>query len=252
MGIPNLTAAEREYLKDKGLKVSTYGLFIFTADGKMLASGQEYDAGRVKRMLIDSLRKAGTRPVALPRLDTSDKDKLRKPPEGGLVLYVTWKVLGGYNLPAGSGPGTKLVQHSLGVDRMWVRKDEADALASGTLPASLTKRMLQHLHYTMPGHVREPEVRLDNGRISGSFSDNASDQGSILGFVEVSSGSVTRLEVIAKGWSTRVDDFGFSAGLSVVPKGQLVPVAVLFSLADPQDELAKVLPSRAKSDRYLR
>jgi hypothetical protein len=63
---------------------------------------------------------------------------------------------------------------------------------------------------------------------------------------------VTRFDLLARGTGTRVEDFGFSAGLGKVPKGQKVPVALLFSLADPRDDLARVPPHRAKHNGYLK
>jgi hypothetical protein len=67
----------------------------------------------------------------------------------------------------------------------------------------------------------------------------------VLGVTEVEDGRARGFELVAKGWGERVSDCGFSASLTVVPSGRKVPVAVLFTLTDPEDELARVPPQRA-------
>ncbi len=65
-------------------------------------------------------------------------------------------------------------------------------------------------------------------------------------------GEVTRLDLLVKGWGERVADCGFSAGLTVVPKATKVQVAILFTLADPRCDLARVPPHRIKSANYFK
>jgi hypothetical protein len=69
--------------------------------------------------------------------------------------------------------------------------------------------------------------------------------------VEVKAGRVTRFDLLAKGLGEQVIDCGFSASLTVLPKDKKLPVAVLFTLLDPADFLAKVVPLRAGSENYL-
>jgi hypothetical protein len=256
---PNLTPAEREFLTgfDSGIKACTIGMSVFTADGAKLASGGGFEADGVKRMLRQALaefKPEAVRATVPPR----DVGAVRAAPEGGLTLYVTWKLLDRFE-PEGSattGNGTydRFFQESIGSDRLWVRRDEAEALAAGALPESLKARMLRyHLRYVMGKDVRALDVALRDGRIEGSFP--VADEGrraQALGFVEAKDGKVTRFELLVRGWARRVEDFGFSAGLSVVPKGALVPVALFFELADPAEGLAQVLPHRSNDPRYLR
>jgi hypothetical protein len=103
----------------------------------------------------------------------------------------------------------------------------------------------------MAGKVPSLEGTLRNGRFCGSFVSDSGDRGHVLGQVTVAEGRVRCFELLAKGWGRRVSDCGFSASLTVVPEGKKVPVAVLFSLADPGDELARVLPHRCKDEGYL-
>jgi hypothetical protein len=137
------------------------------------------------------------------------------------------------------------------MDRLWVRKDEADALARGEFLPSLKKRMVPHISYVVAGVVKSLELTLKDGRVTGSFRTGRGDVGELLGFVQAKDGRVTRFDLLVKGLGERVIDCGFSASLTVIPKGKKVPVAVLFSLLDPADNLARVVPARANGKSYL-
>ena len=263
----NMTAAEKEFLRDRGLKFSTQGMSVFTAGGQVLGMGGGFEPTDVKQMLAKALEKyQPEESVAIPPRDEKDL-ALQRPPEGGLILYVSWKVLGGYDLSEATlvtkyEHYNKHMVDSVGVDRLWVRKDEAEALVQGTLPESLQKRLAWHLNYTMAGgeriqaywaagKLKNCAMSLHDGRLSGSFQTGSDDPGQMLGFVEAKDGKVTRFDLIAKGKGSWVEDCGFSACLRMVPKGKKVPVALLFSLADPKDDLARVPPHRAKHHGYL-
>jgi hypothetical protein len=139
---------------------------------------------------------------------------------------------------------------------LWIRKDEAEALAGGALPESLRRRILPHLTYALAGAKggkrNSLDLKLEKGLLTGTFQTEAGDHSALLGHVEARDGRLTRLDLIARGPGTWVEDCGFSAGLRMVPKGQKVPVAILFTLADPRDDLSRVPPHRAKHNGYLR
>jgi len=256
----NMTAAEKEFLGDRGLKFCTQGMSVFTAGGKVLGMGGGFEPDDVKRLLVKALEdyRPEEPPVMVPPRDEKDP-ALRKPPADGLVLYVTWKVLGGYDRSQSplklNERYDKHIQDSVGVDRLWVRKDEAEALAAGTFPESLRKRILWHVSYTMAGgkggKLKTFDLALRDGRLTGSFQTDADDPGHLMGFVETRDSKVTKFDLVVKGLGGWAEDCGFSAGLRMVPKGKKAPVALLFSLADPQDDLARVPPHRANHNGYL-
>jgi hypothetical protein len=257
----NMTAAEKAFLADKGFKFSTQGMSVFTAGGKLLGMGRGFEPDQVKQMLEKALEQY--RPedaVSVPPRDDRDPG-LQKAPAGTLVLYVTWKVVGEYDrtqspLLTPIPRYNRQVQDSMGVDRLWVRKDEAEALARGAFPDSLRKRVLPHLTYTLAGgrdgKVKSFDLDVRDGRLTGSFQSVGGEPCRLGGFLDVKGSKVTRFDLVAKGLGTWVEDCGFSACLRMVPKGTKVPVAVLFSLADPQDELARVPPYRVSHNGYLR
>jgi hypothetical protein len=258
---PNLTASEKEFLSafDSGVKACTIGMSSFTADGRKLASGGGYEAGSVKSLLKKALAefKPETVSATVPPRDEAAGAGLRRPPEGGLILYVTWKLIGDVqaqgNATTGDGRYDKVFQQSLGSDRLWVRRDEAQALASGIFPESLKTRMLRHhVQYVMSKEAKTLEVTLAGGRIAGSAALGEGRAAEALGFVESKNGAVTRFELLLKGWGRRVEDHGFSACLSVVPKEVAAPTALFFELADPKDGLAGVIPHRARAEDYLK
>jgi hypothetical protein len=257
----NMTAAEKVFLSDKGLKFCTQGMSVFTAGGKVLGLGGGFEPGDVKQMLVKALKKYQPEPaVTLPPRDENDPG-LIKPPPAGAVLYVTWKVLGSYDRSQ-SPLLTKIarydrhIQDSLGVDRLWLRQDEVEAVARGVLPESLRRRMLPHLVYVLAGankdRIKAFDLSLRNGILAGSFETKSGDFSRLLGFVETSNGKLTRFDLLASGVGAWVEDCGFSAGLRMLPPGQQVPVGLFFSLAGPQDDLARVPPHRARHNGYLR
>ena len=254
---PQLTAAEREFVQDKGLKACTQGMSVFTAGGRVLATGGGFEAKPVKQMLRTALSKYQPEEApAIPPRAPKDEAGLWKPPADGLVLFVTWKALADgppvSSPTSGNGTYDTTFQRALGVDRLWVRKDEADALARGEFPASLQRRLRPHLSYVMAGTVQELDLTLRDGRLAGSFRTDTGARGELFGYVEARGGRVVRFDLIARGPGERVNDFGFSASLTVAPTDRRVPVAILFKLADPQDDLARVPPHRAKNRDYLR
>ena len=231
----------------------------YTADGKKLASGGGFEADSVKSLIKKALAefKPETVSATVPPRDDAAVASLRRPPEGGLIFYVTWKLLGDCaaegNATTGNGKYDKVFQQSLGSDRLWVRKDEADALAAGTFPESLKGRMMRnHVQYVMSKDAKSLDVAIKNGRIEGAVPLGDSKNAACLGYVEAKAGKVTRFELLLKGWGQRVEDHGFSACLSVVPKAGPVPAALFFELADPKDGLACVLPHRARGETYLK
>jgi hypothetical protein len=257
---PNLTPAEREFLTafDSGIKACTIGMSVFTADGRKLGSGGGFEAKGVRSLLRKALADFKPEEVSatVPPRDEAATASLRRCPEGGLVLYVTWKLLEEIqpegNATTGNGKYDPVFQRSLGSDRLWVRKDEADALAAGAFPESLKARMLRyHVQYVMSKEARSLDLALSGGRIEGSvpIGERKADA---LGFVRSREGRVTGFELLVRGWARRVEDHGFSACLSVVPKGQAVPAALFFELADPRDGLAGIVPHRAREERYLK
>lgn len=257
----NMTAAEKAFLLDKGLKFSTQGMSVFTAGGQMLGMGGGFDPEPVKQMLMKALaRYAPETSVTVPPRDDSDAG-LQKPPEGTRVLYVTWKVVGDYDRTRSpfltpTERYNRQVQDSIGVDRLWVRKDEAEALARDTFPESLRKRVLPHLTYTLAGErdgkVKSLDLKLHDGRLTGSFQAVGAEPCRLTGFTKVQNGSLTGFDLVVLGLGTAVEDCGFSAGLHMLPKDARVPVAVLFSLAGEHDELARVPPHRVKHQGYLK
>ena len=258
---PNLTAAEREFLSafDSGVKACTIGMSAFTADGRKLASGGGFESGSLKSLLRKALAefKPETVSATVPPRDDAAVASLRRPPEGGLILYVTWKLIGDIqavgNATTGNGHYDKVFQQALGSDRLWVRKDEAQALASGTFPESLKSRMVRHhLQYVMSKEAKSLDLSFAGGRLEGTVPLGEDRRAECLGFVEAKDGVVTRFELLVKGWGRRVEDHGFSACLSVVPKETGAPTALYFELADPRDGLAGVLPHRARAETYLK
>lgn len=249
----NTTPKEREWLKPLGGRASTQGMSAFTAGGQPLASGGGFEAEPVRRMLKSALAKFKPEgPLTIEK--DKDREAAKQPPKGGLVLYVTWKVLEGDKLLSPkSHPHKKSLLNALGVDRVWVRKDEADALANGKFPDSLRKRLASYLRYVLPSKLESDGMKLEGGRLSGALLSETGERADTLGFIESKDGKVTRFDLVIKGLGGNCGQSGFEGALTAVPKGVTVPVALGFMLADPTDELSRTLPHRLwRNPGYLK
>jgi hypothetical protein len=206
---PNLTPGERAFLWDRGLQACTQGMTVFTAGGTVLATGGGFEPRGVEKMLRKAL--AAYDPGRDPPFDVAAEERsadqaaalaaaadlaagkkakkvkpVRTPPEGGLVLYVTWKVLWDGQRPEGSattgnGAHDAQFQNAVGADRLWARKDEAESLARGEFPDSLRRRMLPSIDYVLAGKIKSTDLSLKDGRLAGSLTTDGGDRADALG-----------------------------------------------------------------------
>ena len=257
----NTTPKEREWLKPLGGRASTQGMSAFTAGGRFLAGGGGFDVKPNLKMLKDALSKFQSddkfkdEPAAVfeKDADRAAVNETKRPPEGGLVLYVTWKILEPEKLlNSKSSHNDKHLANALGVDRLWVRKDEAEVLAKGAFPDSLRKRMASYLHYVVPGKLKTDGMKLAEGRLSGDLLSDTGERADTLGFVEAKDGKVTRFDLVIKGLGKNCGEAGFEGPLTVLPEDTTVPVALSFMLADPSEELSRTLPHGARNPQYLK
>ena len=239
---------------------TTQGMYVGTAGGRFLGYNNNRGPERVKRMLQKALNDYRVGQVPSIKRGKLDPRFVRRPPEGGLVVRVTSKVLGGYEETGNRW--RKIFQRSLGRDNLWVRRDEHQALIRGKLPESLMKRIARfHLVDNTRGEppmwkaneIRKLDLNLNDGRLSGTvhLQTAAGERGyvaELLGFVETKDGEVTRLDVVANGqyWG----EGRFTRG---APKRRF-PLAIAFTLASGTNEADKVPPqgSRGWLDGYMR
>jgi hypothetical protein len=236
----------------KDVARTTQGLYIATADGKLLAFNNNRGPEKIKRLLKQSL--LSFQPTELASIERGSVDPrfARTPPEGGLIVRVTAKVLGGYVHT--DDKWQQIFQSALSRDNLWVRKDEHQSLVRGELLESLKRRIAQfHLIDNTRGEptnwdgadIRKLDLRLVGGKLTGSveLENQSGDQGyvaDLLGFVETQNGRVVRLDMVAKGlyWG----EGRFTAG---APRGKF-PLAVAFSLATGDEEADRVPPQGSK------
>ncbi len=236
----------------KDLEGTTQGLYIATADGKLLGFNNNRGPERIKQLLEQSLK--DFQPVAVPSIKPGAVDPrfALSPPQGGLVVRVTAKVLGGYE--ATDDEWQKIFQSALSRDNLWIRKDEHQALVRGELLDSLKHRIAQfHLIDNTRGEpemwddadIRKLDLRLEGGKLTGTvrLENKSGDRGfhaELLGFVESDKSRVVRLDMVAKGsyWG----DSPFTRG---APKGKF-PLAVAFTLASGDLEADRVPPQGSK------
>ena len=226
----------------------------------MLGFTNHRSPDRVKQTLTRALDKFQPTDFTPPKATRFDPRWTYEPPEGGLIVRVNAKVLGGYE-PT-DDEWRQAFQTSLSRDNLWATAEEHKTLVAGELPESLAQRIARfHLVDNTRGEppmweqaeVKSLELSLADGKVSGTFHLETADgkrgfQGDIAGVVETRNNQVTRFDLVVRGqfWG----EGPFTGG---APKGKF-PLAVAFTLADGADEADKVRPqaSRGWIDGYLR
>jgi hypothetical protein len=240
---------------------TTQGLFLATPDGKLLGFTNHRSPDWVRRMLKKGL--AEFQPGEAPPLTNPKPDPNfnYRPPEGGLVVTATSKVLKGYEKPSSLEAGW--FQNSLGRDVLWVRRDEHQALQRGEVMKSLQKRIAKfNLLDNTRGEpapwdeasIRKLEMSIKDGVLTGSvhIETSSGDRGykaELRGFVETKDGRLTRFDVVSRG-----EAWGYSGCTEAAHPKDKFTLAVAFRIAPGTDEADKVMPQGAKSwlPDYLR
>ena len=113
-----------------------------------------------------------------------------EPPEGGLILRVHSKVLGGYEET--DNRWEQIFQSALGRDNLWITRDEHAALVDGDLPDTLMMR-LARFHLTDNTRGEPPMWRPDEIRSSNWTLKRASSrERSILRLMTANAATVHR------------------------------------------------------------
>ena len=241
-------------------KGTTQGLYLATASGQLLGYNNNRGGDRIRRMMKKALEGFEAPAAAVIKRSKVDARYNPKPPEGGLVVRVQSKVLGGYEKT--EDRWRKIFQDTLSRDNLWVTKDEQDALAVGRVPPALQKRIARyHLVDNTRGEppmwkadeIRSIEFSLKDGRLSGSvhLETASGERGykvSLLGHVEKKNGKITRFDLVARG-----ECWGEGTYPRGAPKGRF-PLAASCSRADGSDIADGVPPqgSRGWVRGYLR
>ena len=101
-----------------------------------------------------------------------DKRYQLTPPDGGLVVRVCGKIMGGYDEP--ESHYQQIFQTALSRDNLWITKDEQASLVAGEFPQRLANRIAQfHLVDNTRGEAplwKKAEVLSSRFAISGSKS----------------------------------------------------------------------------------
>ncbi len=239
---------------------TTQGLYLATASGKLLGFNNNRGGDRIRSMMKKALDGFEAPAAAVIERGEVDARYNPKPPEGGLVVRVQTKVLGGYEKT--EDRWRKIFQESLSRDNLWVTKEEHKALAAGRVLPALQKRIARyHLVDNTRGEppmwktdeIRSIEFSLEDGRLSGAVhletaSGKRGYKVSLLGRVEKKNGRITRFDLVARG-----EFWGEGTYTRGAPKGRF-PLAASFTLADGSDIADGVPPqgSRGWVRGYLR
>lgn len=236
---------------------STQGFYAFAADGTLLRGWNNRNVPRMREYLERALR--DFKPAPAEKAEAArDPRFARSLPDGAVVVDVFTKVLEA-DWPPTDDEMILPLRTATGRDRLWILKDEIDALAAGKMPERLAKRIARfHLvdnsrgeppHWA-PAEVNEFKIDLAKGRVSGRATLEAAAKDRtfetvIAGVVEFRDGELTRFDLVAKGRFGGEGQYTRNA-----PKGKFT-LGIAFTLAK-EGEASKVPPQGARDLRtYL-
>ncbi len=229
---------------------TTQGLYMAAPDGTFLGYTNHRDPERVQQMLTAAL--ARYQPTDTKQLVAEKVDKRfnLRPPEGGLIVRVCAKVMGGYDEP--ETQFQQIFQSSLSRDNLWITKEEHEALAAGDVPDRLALRIAQfHLVDNTRGEppfwkkdeAASIKFAIDGDKITGQVelrtaSGDRTYSARLRGQLTLTDGKITQLNMVADGLFSGEGPYTGGA-----PKGPF-PLAISFTLADGTD-LADAVPPQA-------
>ena len=237
------------------------GEYICTPEGKLLGSTNTHSADHLKGLLRKALKDYQPADATPAAAGPADPKYHRTVPEGGMVVKVTTRVLGGY--PPSEDKRVKISQESLGRDSLWLEKEDVADLAAGRISDRLRARIARyHLvdntrgepPWWRAGEVKKCELSLADGTLQGAvhLESESGDRGFVAdlrGVVALKDGRVTRFDLVARG-----EAWGAGPWNGGQPPGRY-PLAVAFTLFDATREADRVLPQgacRGNLDGYFK
>lgn len=242
---------------------TTQGFYIATASGELLLYNNNRDPEKVLRLMKQKLVEfAAKDQKAVSAIEATKIDPRFnvQPPDGGLVVRVHAKVLGGYE-PT-DDRWQRIFQTALSRDNLWITQSEHQELVRGVFPSSLQQRIARY-HLVdntrgeppmwKPEEIRGLSISLNDGEISGKvrLKTSRGDRqftAAFRGNVKTQGGRVTALEMVCFG--DFLGDGPFTRG---APIGYF-PLGISFTLADGNDVADRIPPqgSRGWVQGYLR
>ena len=174
------------------------------------------------------------------------------PPEGGLVIRVTTKILGGYKNT--ENEYRKIMQRSIGRDNLWITAKEKEALKKDEIPESFLRRLIRfHLVDNTRGEPsmwkKEDIRKVTSSLVDGKFNATVSlrnqngDRGfetTLKGIIKLNNNEITQFDLVAKGLY-----WGEGTYTRNAPKNRF-PLAVAFTLADGRNVTDEIPPQGSR------
>ncbi|MFM1873613.1 MAG: hypothetical protein RL398_3035 [Planctomycetota bacterium] len=243
---------------------TTQGFYVATAAGDLLLYNNNRDPQKVERLVREAVAKhrtAAKREAAAP-IDSGAPDRRwhAVPPEGGLVVRVHGKVLGGYG--EAKTEFARILHAAVSRDNLWITAAERKQLVAGELPETLLRRIARfHLVDATRGEppmwredeVQELKVARDGEHVRGTVRLSTKDGerrlvAELRGRIVLGGAGEQRFELVCLG--TFAGEGPYTRG---APAGEF-PLALTFVLADGTDAADAVPPqgSRGWLAGYLR
>lgn len=240
---------------------TTQGFYAASNTGELFFFNNNRNPDRLAGLLKKALADHESRVVeAAPKTESVDRRYNPQPPEGGLIVRVRAKVMGGY--PETDDEFRKIFNSSLSRDNLWVSQTEHEALVRGEIPEALQLRIARfHLVDNTRGEppmwradeIESTEMKIRSGVLTGSAklktqSGDREFDVDFYGAIESSEGKITRFDIVASGLF-----MGHGRYTKNPPPGRF-PLAISFEIADGSDVADGIPPqgSRGWVDGYIR
>lgn len=248
----------------KDFQGTTQGFYVANAAGDLLLYNNNRDPEKLLRLLRQTIERFDASAAAhtnIAKLDVGVREAryAPKPPEGGLVLRVRSRVLGGY--PTATNEFERAMQQSIGRDQAWITGEEHRSLVAGTMPSSLCERLARfHLVDNTRGEptmwtreeIKISHAHLASGQLRFEFELASKDgkrsfRGTLMGTIEVAEERVSGMDLVARGIYTGSGQY--TKGAPPEP----FPFVTAFALATGEEPADRIPPqgSRGWIDGYL-
>ena len=235
---------------------TTQGFYVASANGELLFFNNNRDPEKILRLMTQSLTQFKKAPPATPvaqlHADKVDKRYNATPPDGGLVVRVRAKILGGYQ-PT-TNRTRQIFQTALSRDNLWITSEEHSSLVRGEFPESLKTR-ISRFHFVdntrgeppmwKTTEIRTMEMSLSDGVVHGfcEISTENGDRGfdaELRGKIEAANGRLVRMDLVCLG-----EFWGEGRYTGGAPEGKF-PLAISFTLADGTDLADRIPPQGSR------
>ena len=239
----------------KDMDLTTQGLYVCDASGKLLGYNNNRHVGPIKAIMKKAIEDLEQKKISADRLNAGKIDAQydRSIPQATVVVQVNSKILEGYKKVTDNSHA--IFQRSIARDNLWILEQEKKELLQGNFPKSLARRIARfNLIDNTRGEpqmwandeIKSLEMTLESdGEVTGTAIIKSQDgkrgyEAAIVGKIETGGDEIKKFDLVAKG-----SCYGNGRYTKRGPEG-LFTLAIAFRVADKNDRAYAVAPQGSK------